>query len=369
MEKQTELNIVLELVFFAIVLFLIGWLIYTYQVIFGPLIIASLLAYLLYPSVTWLSKRTKINRRLIVIIVYLVFISFILWALVYLAPILVKQIQGLTGQISNLPEQMRVLEDDLENWLGFSLPIDEVAADLSTDIGLLLQPERAFRIILNATTNIVWLAVIFVTSFHLLRDWERLREWIFSLLPAQIRPEYQKLHQEVKKVWRSYLRGQLLIMFLLGLLSGIGAAAIGLPNSLLLGFLAGTLALIPNLGPTIATGIAALVAWTQGSSSLQVSNLTVTLLVVAIFQIVQAFEGFFLTPRIMGRRMNLHPGIVMVAIVGTLFTLGTLVALIIVPIIGSIMIVVGFVYRKRAGLDPWPDDSGPDDLDNVVDDM
>ena len=55
----------------------------------------------------------------------------------------------------------------------------------------------------------------------------------------------------------------------------------------------------------------------------------------------------------MSRRINLHPGIIMVAVVGTLFTLGALIALIIVPIIGSLVIVGGYIQRKRAGLAPW----------------
>jgi predicted PurR-regulated permease PerM len=143
-------------------------------------------------------------------------------------------------------------------------------------------------------------------------------------------------------------------MFFIGLLSGLGAAIIGLPSALLLGFLAGALALIPNLGPATATIIAAVVAWTQGSAHLPLDNFTVAFLVVGWFGLVQVVEGFWLTPRVMGRRVNIHPGIVMVAIVGTLITLGALVALIIVPIMASMILVIGYVRRKRAGLDPWP---------------
>jgi predicted PurR-regulated permease PerM len=125
------------------------------------------------------------------------------------------------------------------------------------------------------------------------------------------------------------------------------------PGALLLGFLAGALALIPSLGPAVATGIAALVAWVQGSSHFDISNLATALIIVAIFQIIQLIEGFWLTPRIMGRRLNLHPGLVLIAIVGTLFTLGALMALIIVPILGSLDLIFRYAHRKRAGLDPW----------------
>jgi len=354
MRSKIDSSNALEFVFYAVLLFIVGWLVYTYQVVIGPLIISALIAYLLYPGVTWLSNRTNIHRRRIVLVVYVLFLASFVWAVIYLAPVIVHQANLITSQLDKLPHEIRLLEQDLESWLGVNLPLEAITEDIESDISQMLQPERAFQIIRRATTNIVWLVVIFVTTFHLLRDWVQLREWFFGFLPESVRPEYRRLHQEIKKVWRSYLRGQLLIMFLLGLFSGIGAALIGLPNALLLGFLAGTLALIPSLGPSLATAIAAIVAWTQGSTYLELSNLMVTLLVVGIFVLVQMLEGFYLTPRIMSTRVRLHPGLVMIAIVSTLFTLGALISVIIVPIIASLIVVARFVRRKRAGLDPWP---------------
>jgi predicted PurR-regulated permease PerM len=76
-------------------------------------------------------------------------------------------------------------------------------------------------------------------------------------------------------------------------------------------------------------------------------------MVVAIFGLIQLVEGFWLTPRIMGRRMNLHPGLVLVAVVGTLFTLGAVMALIISPLLASFDLVFRYIRRRRAGLDPW----------------
>ena len=356
MNSKINSKIALEFVFFTVILLIIGWFILTYKVLFGPLIISALIAYLLYPGVTWLSKRTKIHRRHVVLIVYFLFLAFLAWALIYLAPIIVRQAKLLTRQAANLPAQMVLLESKIEEIVGFELPIDTLASDLQIDIGQMFKPDRAFRVILSATTNIIWLVVIMSVTFHLLRDWEHLREWVFDLLPEHLRPEYRQLHLEIKQVWQSYLRGQLFVMFLVGFLSGISAMALGLPNALLLGILAGVLDIIPNIGPTIATGLAALVAWVQGSSYLQISGLSIVLLVVVVFSMIQVIENFYLIPRVMGRQLNMHPGIVMVAIVGTLFTLGTLVALIIVPIIGSAGIIFGYIRRKRAGIDPWPDE-------------
>ncbi len=85
-------------------------------------------------------------------------------------------------------------------------------------------------------------------------------DWFIRLAPAEYEPDILHLYQEIKSVWQIFLRGQLLIMFLVGLLSGLVAAVIGLPGASILGILAGTLALIPTHGPAIATMINAIVA-------------------------------------------------------------------------------------------------------------
>jgi predicted PurR-regulated permease PerM len=344
-----------ELILYTVLLIVFGWLIYTYQVLLGPMVISGLIAYIIYPGVTWLDEHTQINRHRIVLIVYLIFILVLVLIIVFVSPIIGKQISQLAEQLTRLPEQVEIFQSNLEHFLGFSVPLRSFISEFESDMAQLIKPDRLFRILQGASTNIVWVIIIFITSFHLLRDWPLLREWLFELSPNHIEPDLRRLHQEIKTVWHAYLRGQLLIMSILGLLSGIGAAVVGVPGALILGFLAGTLALIPSLGPAAATGIAALVAWTQGSAYFDISNLAVTLIVVAIFQVIQLIEGFWLTPRIMGRRLNLHPGLILIAVVGTLFTLGALMALIIVPLLGSLDIIIKFIRHKRAGVDPWED--------------
>ena len=237
--------------------------------------------------------------------------------------------------------------------MDFSIPIEAFFADIGADFGNFLKSDRIFRIIQGTSANLVWVLIAIIASFYLLRDWEKLREWLFGLAPEHLESDLRHLHLEIKGIWQTYLRGQLLIMTIIGIFSGIGAALVGVPGALILGFLAGTLALIPSLGPAIATTIAGIVAWTQGSQYLEISNLTAMLLIVIIFLAIQFIEGFWLTPQIMGRRLNLHPGVVLIAVVSTLFTLGALMALIIIPLIGSLELIFRYTRRKRAGLDPW----------------
>jgi len=94
----------------------------------------------------------------------------------------------------------------------FAPPIVSQFVSLTTDVGQLLKPYRIFRIIPGASANFVLVVIILITSFYLLRDWVKLREWIFGLSPQELEPDLRRLHQEIKAVWQTYLRGQLLIV-------------------------------------------------------------------------------------------------------------------------------------------------------------
>jgi predicted PurR-regulated permease PerM len=365
MKKQTpnQSKMVKDLLIYTLLIFGIGWVIYTYQVLFSPLIIACLIAYLLYPSVTWISDRTHIKRQRIVPIVYLVFLAIMILVVIFLAPIIFSQFFLLADQLVRLPDLFENAQTTLARDLGLTIPLDTLISDFGTDMGQFFKPDRLFRIIQGASTNFVLVLITIIASFYLLRDWDKLRDWLFGLSPKHLESDFRRLHLEIKSVWHIYLRGQLLIMTILGVLSGIGAAVIGIPGALILGFLAGTLALIPSLGPATATAIAAIVAWTQGSQYLEISNITATLLIVIIFLAIQFIEGFWLTPQIMSRRLKLHPGLVLIAVVGTLFTLGALMALIIIPLLGSLEIIFHYVRKKQSGLDPLPIEEIPLEMD------
>lgn len=144
-------------------------------------------------------------------------------------------------------------------------------------------------------------------------------------------------------------------MLLVGVLTGLGSAAVGLPSAVALGLLAGALELIPSLGPTAAMVVAAVIAWFEGSAYLPLSNAWFTVVVIALYSLVQLVENVWLQPHIMGRSLRLQPGLVFVAVVGALTLMGALVALIIVPLIGSVGVVGRYIHRRMLGLEPWPE--------------
>jgi predicted PurR-regulated permease PerM len=338
-----------------IVLTSLVWLLFTVRALIGPLVIAALLAYVLNPAVTLITSRTKLSHNLSASLVYLLFLAILVAVLVIFVPVVIQQAKSLSLELQGIKVQ---LEDALAGpvtFLGFDLSLDKLLAELQEISSPLLKPERVLRVLKATTTNLAWILVILVTTYYLLRDWERLREWLIRLAPEAYQPDVRRLHREIKDVWRAYLRGQLLLMLAVGVLTGLGAAAIGLPGAVAFGLLAGALDLIPSLGPTATMVVAAVVAWFEGSTFLPLSNAWFTVVVVALYILVQLVENVWLQPRILGRILRLHPALVFVAVVGALSLAGALVALIIVPLLGTAGVLGRYVHSRILGLQPWPE--------------
>jgi predicted PurR-regulated permease PerM len=342
--------------YLALIIVLTGlaWLLFAVRALIGPLVLAALLAYVLNPAVTLITTRTKLSHRLSVSLVYILFLAALAAISFLFVPVVVNQAKRLSLELQNIEAQLENAWASPVTFLGFDLSLDELLAELQGISTPLLRSERVFKVLKATTTNLAWVLVILVIPYYLLQDWERLREWLIHLAPEAYQPDVRRLYQELKDVWRAYLRGQLLLMLIVGVLTGLGSAAVGLPGAVVLGLLAGLLDLIPSLGPTATMVVAALVAWFEGSAYLPLSNAWFTVVVVALYTLVQLVENVWLQPRIMGRSLRLHPGLVFVAVVGALALAGALVALIIVPLIGSAVVVGRYVHRRVLALEPWP---------------
>jgi predicted PurR-regulated permease PerM len=334
--------------YFIFSLLLIAGALFAYVArgLIAPLIIAALLAYLLNPLVTVCTVRLRMKRMPAVILVYILFIVALVTSSILLAPVLIRQVQNLTQAVQDFMPRLETILSEPIVLMGVPVNLEGLYEDLRTASGQLFVPDRLFSVIKSATTNVAWILVIFVTAYYLLHDWEKLVQWLVELAPKAYRPDLREIHEEIKLIWSGYLRGQLLLMLVIGLISTISAAAIGLPDAILIGLIAGGIDFIPTLGPAVATAIAALIAFTRGSLFLPLSPIWFVVLVVIVFQLIQLAESVWFQPRILGRRLHMHRGVVFVAVISAL-TLGSiLLALIIVPVIASLGVFGRYIHHK-----------------------
>ncbi|MCJ7716013.1 MAG: AI-2E family transporter [Anaerolineales bacterium] len=328
-----------------------------YRAVISSLVLGILLAYLLHPIGSFLNKKIHLNYRLSIGIVFFSFITLIITATRLGTPILFKQVKILTSDFQVISNELISLQPVLDELVDIKIPLAEIIPELEDEINQFLVPARLFRILRSATDNLVWIMVTLMTCFYLLLDHSKFIKWIFQLAPEASRDNLKHILEEINLVWKTYLRGQFSMMLLIGLLSGLAGVTVGLKNALIIGVIAGILELIPSLGPTIATFIAGMSAWTQGSLTLDISNIWFAVLVCSIFIIIQILENTILIPRVMSKRMSLHPALVFIAIVSTLSLFGVLAGLIVIPVIGSLVVIIKYTFHH---LDRIPEERLPD---------
>ena len=325
----------------------------------APLAISALLAWLLNPAVTLFHNRTKLKRQWTVLIVYLFSLALIVALGVLLALLAPSQINNVAKDFQDLSivvvQQIEEHSTRTFTLLGYPVNPAEIVSNITVDTSQFMRPDIILEWLRAASTNLTWILVIILTTFYLLQDWPRLRDWLIGLAPEHYQGDFQRVYEEVKDVWQRYLRGQLRLSLIIGALTTLLLTSVGLPGAVVFGILAAIFDVILTVGPLIVMAAAAVVALLAGSTFLPLSNAWFTLLVLGVFALVQIFENVWLRPRVMGQSLNMHPGVIFVGIVGALSMAGIFAALIVVPMLGSTAVVGHYVHAKIMDIPPWPD--------------
>jgi predicted PurR-regulated permease PerM len=325
------------------------WVLWLLSPVLAPFVLAALLGWLGDPRVNRMQRRGG-PRNGAVIVVFVVMTAIALLALLLLLPLLQRQVVTL---VTSLPHYREWLVATALPWLeartglelvGWLDPArlfqlvrshwDQAGGAAATMLGYL---SRSGFALLGWVANVVLLPVL---TFFFLRDWDVFVERIAALVPRDHAATVSRLARESSEVLGGFLRGQLLVMLILGVLYGAGLLGVGLDLGILIGVLAGLLTFVPYLGPTaviVLGGVASLVQFGDWQHLLGV---------VAVFAIGQVIESYWLTPKLVGDRIGLHPVAVIFAVLagGTLFGfLGMLLAL---PVAAITNVLLRYAHER-----------------------
>jgi predicted PurR-regulated permease PerM len=199
--------------------------------------------------------------------------------------------------------------------------------------------------------------LVILVSVHLfLSQWPNMRDWLINLAPPAYQPEMQELYNRIRNVWMAYLRGQLVLMLIVGVVFTVAWLILGIPGALVLGVIAGFFTLVPDVGPFLAMVLAAGVALLEGSTWIPLSNFWVTGIVILVYLVLINLKNFFLRPYIMGRSVHMNEALVFIAIMIATILQGILGALLVVPVLASVVVIGGYLQRRVLGLPPFEDD-------------
>lgn len=333
--------------FALIALVLAGVLLHLLGPILMPFLVGMALAYLWDPVVDRL-QRIGMARTLGVCVVFL-FIGLLLAGLVLvLVPLLGRQLEVMAGKV---PVVVGWFQATLLPWLQQRFGIAEGDVPVQA-LGEALvanwQSAGGFaqRLLSSATASSLaiaaWLAnlvLIPVVTFYLLRDWDVLLARLRDLVPRAWEPTVVQLAGECDEVVSAFIRGQLLVMLALGVCYTVGLMLVGLDLALLIGMLAGLASIVPYLGLVLGMGAAVVAALVQ------FGTWPPLLWVLLVFVSSQLLEGMYLTPRLVGDRIGLHPVVVIFAVMagGQLFGFtGVLLAL---PVSAVVMVLLRHAHE------------------------
>jgi len=355
-----------RLVVSVIILIFLSWLFYGIRQLATPLILAMLLAYLLHPMVTKLVKISRMPRWLAVLIFYILLIIVMMGATTGIGLAISQQLAGVIddlGTLSNeIPERLQELQTQVIEIGPWELDLNQINLSPFIDqLSSALQPIlvgtgtvlASFAGSAASAVGVVLLAL--VIGFYLLLDFGKLKGAILDLIPDSHDDDVSLLIDNTGKVWQAFLRGQLLLGLVIGTIVSLALTIIGMRFALGLGLIAGIFEFVPVFGPVISGMIAGLVALFQHSNWLGLTPLGYAVLVLIIFTVIQQLENNILVPRIIGHSLNLHPLIVLLAVLAGGILGGVLGILLAAPFVATLRIWLDYLYRKIVGLGTEPE--------------
>jgi predicted PurR-regulated permease PerM len=337
---------------FALIVFL-GWLVYRLAPVITPFAVSLGLAYLGDPLVDRLEKlkffRWPVSRTVSVVLVFVLMTGLFGLVLLIVIPLLAGQVKHLAERA---PEILEWLLDTGVPWVQAQLGLDLFSLDSSSLaeaakqywkeagtalMGVLGTVTRGGQ---AAITGIMNLVLIPVVTFYLLRDWDKLVEGIRKLLPRSVEPNIRLVAGEVDDVLGAFIRGQLLVMIALGVIYALGLWAVGLDLAFIIGMGAGLLSIVPYLGAFLGV-IAAVIA-----ALFEFRDLLHVVLVLAVFGVGQSLESMFLTPKLVGDRIGLHPVTVIFAVLAGGHLFGFLGILLALPAAAALNVMVRHLHSR-----------------------
>lgn len=302
------------LVLLGIVIFIFDKVSYVFEpfiIIFNtiaaPIIVSLILFYLFNPLVN-LMERYRIPRLLGITIIYVAVVGIITLIVNLLIPIIGSQIEGL---IKNSPHYLNKITQSIEkittnsflssymsqvnDWLeSAQKKIPSMLSEYFDGFG----PKLAS--FAEAVSNV---GVVIVTTpfilFFMLKDGHRFKDYTTKIMPPKFRKDFHDLLEKMSVQVGSYIQGQIIVSFCIGVLLLIGYSVIGLKYPLVLASIAAVTSVVPYLGPTIAISPAIVIAI--------ITSPWMLLKLVIVWTLVQFFEGHFISPNVMGKTLKIHP--------------------------------------------------------------
>src|SRR5437016_7056223 len=314
------------------------------------LLLSMAVAFLITPGVDLL-ERNKIPRVIATVLMYIIVLAGLLLLFSALAYSFIQQVFSFRDIVTRffgaLPDQFNYLDDFLVKRGIPQANIDDAISQIRGQLVGFAQAAAAnvVNIAFIMTNAFIDILLILVLSFYFTLDGKNIRNNLKSIVPENHQKTVDVFEDALNRVVGNYIRGQLTLAAIIGVLAGVGCYFLGLYNfALIIGVLACLFETIPMVGPTLASIPAILI------SLLLPDPFPRTYVILIYFIIIQLIEGNILGPRIVGHAVGLHPVASILALIVGVQIFGPFGALLATPILAAVWVVVTSFYRSFRGV-------------------
>jgi predicted PurR-regulated permease PerM len=329
----------LRLIVAIIIIVLIGWLLYNLSTILTILIISALMAYILDPIASYLEAKglSRSNATVVIFLVFFSTVALLGWALMprFFAEILSLQ-NNLNLEDSESVRQM--IKEFITKNFGF-INLESINLDDKIRDAVSLLTDELLALLTNMLSLITYIVIIPFVVFFLLKDGRKMKKAFIYLIPNRYFEMVLNVIHKIDQQLGWYLRGQFTEAFVVGLLSVTALWLLDVQYFIIIGVFAGLANLIPYIGPVAGAVPAIIVTLVNGSSPIRL------LYIVIAFTIVQIIDNVVLQPLVLSKSVNLHPLIIVFAVLigGQFF--GVLGMLLAVPAAGIMKVTSSELYE------------------------
>ena len=352
-------KLVVGLTFVAV----IAALLVQFRNIIGPLLLAFILAYLLHPLAVRFSVNTGLPWRTAVSLIYLILIVLLIAVVTATGLAVVQQIQNLVSFVTRFINDLPALAADLSTrvfqfgpfeldfgQLNLQILSEQLLATVQPLLGSITSLISSFAA--STAVTLGWTLFVLVISYFLVADAGQVQ--VVRVDIPGYNTDIRRLSMELKKIWNSFLRGQLILISLVILSYTVLMTALGMRFSIGIAILAGLARFIPYLGPLIVWIVTVLVALFQPSNYFGLQPWQYAILVLALAIILDQIFDNLVSPRFLGQTLGVHPAAVLVAALVATKLIGVIGLVLAAPVLATMQLLGRYILRKMFDLDPWP---------------
>lgn len=335
-DRVININITTSTIIKTILILVILWFLIFIRSIIGVFLVALLLTAALKPMVDWMEKR-KIPRSLGISLLYLIFFAVISLTLILTIPLLIHQTKQLA---ENFPSYWDKIIAGIGSFKDFSSQhgllenINKIASSFENNLTNFAG--NIFGTITSIFGGVAAFIFILVITFYMTMEKNASERIVNVIIPKNYKEKTLDLLRKLEIKIGLWVRGQIVLMIIIGAAAFIGLSILGINYALILGLVAGLTEIIPYLGPLFGAIPAVFIAFAQSPYK--------ALAVIILYFIIQEMENDFIAPKIMQRAVGLNPIICIFALLIGAKIAGVLGVLLSIPVATSLIVIIKEFY-------------------------